>query len=285
MKMSKDHHTNHAQTLKEATSTHDAAAILDALLALEEGDIEATREVLLGCLASPDDSIRSTTVYVVGKVAPIGDAEFCGKIVSLLADAYDQVRVEAAEALGLLEYGAGYPALSDALLTDPNELVRVCAAEALGKLFAHAPQEITEALLLALEDEDGLVRGYAADALVHANPSIVIVPIHNLLEKEDDAYYRAWLFQALIRLGERHYIPALLDTLRVEQAIFEDEESHWAILLGVMPNFLRDIVTHDNLDEIAAYLSAIAQTQPYLSGSMATLISHITEPAREIYEG
>lgn len=280
--MSKHHHTDHAQTLKEATSSHDAPAILDALLALEEGDIEANREVLLGCLASPDDSIRSTTVYVVGKVAPIGDVEFCSKILSLLSDAYDQVRVESAEALGLLEYGAGYPALSHALRTDPNELVRVCAAEALGKLFAHAPKEITATLLLALEDEDGLVRGYAADALAHADPPIAIAPIQKLLEKEDDAYYRAWLFQALIRLGERQYIPALLDTLRVEQAIFEDEESHWAILFGVMQNFLRDIGTHDNLDEIAAYLSAIAQTHPYLAGSMETLISRITETIHEI---
>lgn len=264
---------NRIQRLKQAYQANDESELHHTVMELEESDATEAVPILIALLASPDDSVRSCAVYILGKIAPIGDTEIGAKIVPLLKDRVDLIRAEAAEALGLLEVGAARADLIMTLQSDPDELVRVCAAESLGNIFHHAPNEIFRALVQALQDSDGLVRGYAADSLTHADPARVLVPIQERLDGESHPYYQAWLLQAMIRLGEHQKIPVLLDTLRIEQADYEVEELHWFMLFTIMQGSLRKIVTSENITDISEHLAHIGQDLPFLSESLEVVKS------------
>lgn len=272
---------NRIQRLKQAYQANDESELHHAVMELEESDATEAVPILITLLASPDDSIRSCAVYMLGKIAPIGDTEIGAKIVPLLKDKDDVIRAEAAEAIGLLEIGAASPDLIAALQSDPDELVRVCAAESLGYIFHHAPDQICNALVESLRDTDGLVRGYAADSLTHADPARVLAPIQERLDGEDYPYYQAWLLQAMIRLGEHQKIPALLDTLCIEQADYEVEELHWFMLFTFIQGSLRKIVTSENITDISEHLARIGQDLPFLSESMEVLISRLPSYTHE----
>jgi HEAT repeat protein len=260
---------------QRAYQENEASELRHAIMDLEENDASEVVPVLMALLGSPDNSIRGCAVYMLGKIAPIGDPKIGAKIVPLLKDSDDLIRAETAEALGLLEYGQASPDLILTLQSDPDELVRVCAAESLGYIFHHAPTPICEALIQALQDRDGLVRGYAADSLTHAEPARVLAPIQERLDGENYPYYRAWLLQAMIQLGEHQKIPELLDTLRIKQADYEVEELHWSMLFTIMQGSLRKIVTSKNISHISAHLARIGQDLPFLSESMEVLISRL----------
>lgn len=263
------------QRLQKAYQANDGFELHHVVMELEESDATEAVPILIALLASPDNLIRGCAVYMLGKIAPLNEAEIGAKIVPLLKDNDDLIRAEAAESLGLLEIGTIYPNLIVTLQSDPDELVRVCAAESLGYIFHHAPDPICAALIQALQDTDGLVRGYAADALTHADPARVLAPIQERLDGENYPYYQAWLLQAMIRLGEHQKIPALLDTLRIEQTDYEVEELHWSMLFTIMQGSLRKIVTSENITDISEHLVRIGQDLPFLSKSMDVLISRL----------
>lgn len=261
--------------LQKAYQANDGSELHRVVMELEESDATEAVPILIALLASPDNLIRGCAVYMLGKIAPVSDAEIGATIVPLLKNRDDLIRAEAAEALGLLEVGAAYPNLIVTLQSDLDELVRVCAAESLGYIFYHAPNQICDALVAALRDPDGLVRGHAADSLTHADPARVLAPIQHCLDSEDYPYYQAWLLQAMIRLGDHRKIPALLDTLRIKQADYEVEELHWSMLFTMMQGSLRKIVTSENISDISEHLVHIGQDLPFLSESMDILISRL----------
>lgn len=263
------------QRLQKTYQANEGSELHHIVMELEENDATEAVPILIALLASPNNLIRGCAVYMLGKIAPLNDAEIGAKIVPLLKDDDDLIRAEAAESLGLLEIGTIYPNLIATLQSDSDELVRVCAAESLGYIFHHAPDQICTALVAALQDTDGLVRGYAADSLTHSDPARVLTPIQQCLDSEDYPYYQAWLLQAMIRLGDHRKIPALLDTLRIKQADYEVEELHWSMLFTMMQGSLRKIVTSENISDISEHLARIGQDLPFLSESMDVLISRL----------
>jgi HEAT repeat protein len=256
----------------------DENAIVDAVMNLEEHNIVESVPVLLPLLSSSSRLVRNVTVDALGQVAPIGDPSVSNSIIALLQDEDDLVRAVSAEALGLLEYGGATTSLITSLHNDSDELVRVCAAESLALLFNYAPDEISAALIVALEDTDGLVRGYAADGLTHDEPTRALPAIQSQLDQEHNPYYQAWLLQAMVQLGETSKLPTLLDTLRIDQTEYEDPDGIWLILFGVMQSFLRKIISSDNRHLITQQLETIGNEHPYLSESMEILISRLSDP-------
>lgn len=65
--------------------------------------------------------------------SPIEQSEICKNLVQLLEDPNSQVRMQAAETLGFLQFREGVDQLITSL-TDPNDWVRVQAAGALGRI-------------------------------------------------------------------------------------------------------------------------------------------------------
>lgn len=128
-------------------SAKDATAHL--LSALEEKN-----PILKARVAS---IIRTAVEYYGADPAPFGP-----KLTSLLSDPEYIVRLEAADALGVLKYVPAVPELERCMRGDPNWMVRSNAARALGEI---GDPSAGPALQKALEDENEVVVGQAAQAL------------------------------------------------------------------------------------------------------------------------
>ena len=93
-------------------------------------------------------------------------------LIAALNDFDAQVRVEAADALGLIrdDVPAVEP-LAVVLKKDSEPRVRTAAATALGLVGNH---EAVEVLIAALRDPDRQVRSYAADALGNSRDKLAV---------------------------------------------------------------------------------------------------------------
>ena len=119
-------------------------------------DESALDELLSG------DSVRMmSTASAVKKMTESEQQKYLDRIISLLKDENDEVRGNAAQALGSIGDDKAIEPLKEAL-KDESKYVRGSAADALGRI---GDAKAIEPLIEALKDESERVRGCAADAL------------------------------------------------------------------------------------------------------------------------
>ncbi|WP_428265433.1 HEAT repeat domain-containing protein [Haliangium sp.] len=170
-----------------------------AALALGQAGEAAAIPVLLPLLEAEDSSLRSAATYALGRLG-----EFCPDIVGpalarRLADPDDLVRDDAAEALGDLQYQPARVALERVLREDWHATPRAAAAAALGEL---GDPRACQALIAALFDEDGPVRGYAATSLGLLGDPSALPAVQRRLAAEEWQGAKIDLARAAMRLGD-----------------------------------------------------------------------------------
>ncbi|WP_044641973.1 HEAT repeat domain-containing protein [Risungbinella massiliensis] len=95
-------------------------------------------------------------------------------------------------------------------IQDPDEMVRVAICELLGRGESQAG---IGALRMLLQDEEWLVRGYAAQALGDIGNQEQKTFLQQCLQSEESDWVQVNLYEALCQLGERQYYTSLLDLL------------------------------------------------------------------------
>ncbi|MES2463282.1 MAG: HEAT repeat domain-containing protein [Armatimonadota bacterium] len=119
-------------------------------------------------------------------------------LIALLDDTEDDVRSEAAETLGFLQAAEAVPALCRAA-DSRDSYLRTNVAEALGAIGVRTP-ETADVLLRLLEDENEVVRCFAAEALGDLRETSAKHALESHLS--DVTKIRVWACYALVRLGE-----------------------------------------------------------------------------------
>ena len=122
-------------------------------------------DALIRTLTDPHTSVRAAAAISLGRAGAAAYAA-AGALATLLQDADETVRCNAAEAAG--QIGAE-PDLLAAMLQDPSAIVRAAAARGL-KLLGRKANGSTSALIALLQDHDETVRAAAGEALAAAGP-------------------------------------------------------------------------------------------------------------------
>lgn len=144
-------------------------------------DLPAAVEALDTLLAADKAHQRARAIYLLGK---IGNERAVRRLFDYLADAADEVRLEAALAVESLAHDRLWPYSAElvepvhALLRDPVERVRQAAVTILARLGAEPAHR---AIITALTDPSLPLRQQAADALAQAGRSVIPL-IHPLLD-------------------------------------------------------------------------------------------------------
>jgi HEAT repeat protein len=129
--------------------------------------------------------------------------------VQALKDKDENVREQAAEALGEIRDATGVPALIDAL-KDKDENVREQVARALGNIGDAAA---VPALIEALKNADEHVRMYAASALGKFGDATAVPALMEAL-KDENRIVRGLTTEALEQIGDVAAVPALIKALK-----------------------------------------------------------------------
>jgi HEAT repeat protein len=119
-------------------------------------------------------------------------------LIALLADTEDDVRSEAAETLGFQRATEAVPTLCRAADSSDSYL-RANVAEALGAISMRSP-DVAAVLLRLLEDENEVVRCFAAEALGDLKEVSALEAL--TLHVDDVPIVRVWACYARVRLGE-----------------------------------------------------------------------------------
>jgi hypothetical protein len=187
--------------IARALEAGDAGQRTDMIRALgTSGDARCVK-LLFGILDlnSPyTSSERAAAAHALGE---LGDARAVSPLLRALRGGDDQLRREAASALGAIGSSALDP-LQRALL-DNNQKVRVEAAQNLGAIGAPA----LEPLLKALQHYDPLVRAIAAQALGRIGRFQAVRPLLQVLDWDDDTYVRQGAAAALGRISGSRGLP------------------------------------------------------------------------------
>ncbi len=203
--------------LIEQCRTGDGDARYQAILALGRAGDPRAIDAILPSLRDPDVDLRSAAVTALGEIGAARTDEVGAAIELLLLDPDWLVRSEAAEALGTLGYALARPALEQVLRSDPHATPRASAAETLGDL---GDRRALEALVLALADDDGPVRSYAALAIGLLGDPAGLTSLRQRLQTESRPGTRKSLLVAATRLGDSRALDEL-----VAMADQADEES------------------------------------------------------------
>jgi HEAT repeat protein len=151
-------------TLRADCRSGDPDKQLPALLELIKIHAESSLPDIIPLLSSPDEEVRAEAARAVGYLGS-GQASSLGPLLlPLLSDSNELVRDEAVEALGLVIYPPASAALKGILRNDPSWMVRASVAEALGSyLDATVLHELEQVLHDGQEEAE--VQAYAARSL------------------------------------------------------------------------------------------------------------------------
>lgn len=178
-----------------------------ALLKHSAKERDRTKRALLLArwMEDPSPSIRSSAIQLA---AESNDIAAVTNVEGLLHDPSEKVRVTALEYLGALGKGHGH--LVRALLTDRSILVRIEALETLSSL---KDRTALPAIAKLLDDENPLVRAFAARAIAALRGRKYVSAIQNAMaiEKQDSA--RAGFLEALIHFGKWKLLEEFLQLL------------------------------------------------------------------------
>ncbi|MDW7725692.1 MAG: HEAT repeat domain-containing protein [Candidatus Methanoperedens sp.] len=159
-----------------------------------------------------DQSLRASLRLDVCWLIPrLGMEEATDVLKSLMSDASEEIRAEAALGLGLVSQEDAVEVLLNALKQDGSKSVRLAVLHALGMLSS--PQSTVGIMrVLHNPEEDAEVRADAAEALAHINEErIVDVLIESLQDNSPLVRYSA--AYALGEQGDNRALPALREVV------------------------------------------------------------------------
>ena len=240
---------------------------LSALLELIKVHDEPSLPDIIPLLSSSDEQVRAEAARAVGYLGSAETTTLAPLLRPLLSDANDMVRDEAVEALGLLVYPPFTAILKGILQQDPSWLVRASAAEALGRY-----QDIT--ILPALEQvlhnvhEEVEVQVYAARSLGLLTDATYFSTLDGLIagHRKDPGVYAALLATGY-RLGGPQYLDPLLALLRNA-----NEAESWFLL-----NEVQDLVA-------AVPSSMLVADSPRIHAALQTMALRWPLTRRQVQE-
>ena len=152
--------------------------------------------------------VRATAAELIAKQKNVS---FLGSLHDMLSDPSDIVRSEAIDALGIMEEGSGrHHEDLISRLRDVKPIVRIAAIESVTLLqdFSATPE-----IESCLEDDNSLVRAYAAIALAELGCAKCLPHISKALAVEKDEAASAGFMIAMYILGDGSKFTALLTLL------------------------------------------------------------------------
>lgn len=231
------------------------ASIVD----LQEMGAKEAVPVILELLESHDHDVQANAAYALGELA---NKNVGADLLKLLDDPNVLVRVNAVEALGLLEYTEGLPRIIHTLRNDIDPLVRLQAAETLGML---GNVKALSALLEALNDSDSGVRAYAADSIGRLKAIEALPILDKKKDVEQSLFTKAYLLSAMYQLGDKNALTALFDLAGIA-----DETLSVTIL-----NLVVDLAMPRDINEIKDQMSNISQSRPSLQFEVVSLMKRL----------
>jgi HEAT repeat protein len=159
-------------------------------------------------LTDRSPTVRAAALDLV-READVNEVE--DQVRKTLLDKHRSVRYTAVETLGALHEDEGiaarwlYP-----LLEDPFPLVRVEALEALVRI---GDRQALNLITKRLDDNDGLVRSYAAWSIAQLGGTRYVSKIIQRASTENDDIAKVGMVDALFTLGDKTQFPRLLEFL------------------------------------------------------------------------
>ena len=204
---------------------------------------------MLSTLATASCAEKCRAIALLrGRVSLPRDADVFGRAMSqALSDEAPLVRAEAAEALGEPELVSWHADLIQTLEWDEDATVRASAAEALGEARNVAA---VPALVRALQDPDGAVRGYAAGSLGLLGILSSLSAVSAQLSKEHTAS-RFDMMAAMVRLANT---PEAVGALIGALTRVEDSDAFRAL------NALQDLLERNTPSELLLRLPELQST-------------------------
>lgn len=214
--------------LRAACRSGDPDKQLPALLELIQIHDEPSLPDIIPLLSSSDEQVRAEAARAVGYLGTTQAALLGPLLLPLLNDSGELVRDEAVEALGLLVYPPASAALQAILHNDPEQIVRASAAEALGN---YQDATIIPALEQVLRNtqEEAEVQAYAARSLGRTADATYRPALDALIAAgHSQAQVQAALLAAGYRLGGQQHLNPLLNLLRNA-----GEDESWPLLTEI----------------------------------------------------
>ena len=158
--------------------------------ARRSGDLVTLRSALV------DPDHRGRAARYLGE---LDDTESIPAIRLLLDAADEDVRIDAAKALGLLKSAADVPRLFELARHDPSPYVREWAIGAIGRI---GQRKTVEPLIELLSDESWRVRGGAVLALARIGDQRALEPVREAAHREKKWWCR-YLYRKPLKALER----------------------------------------------------------------------------------
>jgi len=214
---------------------------IPALIELIKIHDENSLSEIVPLLGSSDEQVRAEAARAVGYLGGAQTMSLGQQLLPLLSDAEELVRDEAVEALGLLIYPPAIDPLKRILHTDSSWLVRSSAAEALGN---YQDASILPDLEQVLRDsqEEPTVQTYAAHSLGLIADSAYRPTLDTFILQSGEPQVLSALLAASYRLGGQQHLDPLLDLLQRA-----DERESWCLLSD-----LQDLVERRQPPTLAA---------------------------------
>ena len=196
------------EATKKSESEHGVVSRVRVVMSLADGDKGQLAQSVSKYLADRSPRVRAAALDVV-KAEDL--QEMNEQVLNLLSDRSRTVRYSAVECLGSLHEGEAvtaswlYP-----LLQDPFHLVRIETLESLARI---GDKKALPRIAERLQDDDALVRAYAARSIAELDGGKFRTAIERALKAEQDDNAKVGFADALFALGDAEQLPVLLEFL------------------------------------------------------------------------
>lgn len=259
------------KVLLDDIRSRDPVRQTGALIELIKLRDEGVTPEIMPLLSSPDEEVRAEAARALGYLGYAEREKIGPELLKLLDDREWQVRDEAALALGSLTYAPAIERLRYLVRHDPNWIVRASVAEALG---AFSDEAILSDLELVLQDknEETAVQAYAASSMgLIAHPTYQPRLVF-LLKEMSASNVRSALLAASYRLGGQEHLEPLLATLQTadeDDTIIALQDIQDLIEQKQPPTLLEDAA------RIREELERIPQRWPLLRPQVKEILAHL----------
>jgi HEAT repeat protein len=196
------------EATKKRESEHGVVSRVRVVMSLANGDKGQLAQSVSKYLADRSPRVRAAALDVVRSKEL---REMNEQVLNLLSDKNQNVRYSAVECLGSLHEGEAvgaswlYP-----LLQDPFPLVRI---ETLESLALIGDKKALPLIAERLQDDDALVRAYAARSIAELDGRKYLTAIERALKAEQDENAKVGFADALFGLGDEEQLPVILEFL------------------------------------------------------------------------
>jgi HEAT repeat protein len=233
----------HVQQLIEECLSSNLERQVSAVIELSELRAYEAIPTLINLLNSPERNVRGLTAKALGEIGH-QDLEIAApKILKLLNDTDESVKLDAIEALKDLRYKPSIPFIQEIATSTTSELVKICSFEALSYLCEEEDSEIFNQMIVTVKDPeaDETLATFAARIIGAVGNSESITKIRELVLREESEQVKANLLISSYRLGDRE---AIYDFFYLLETSDEDD-------LKSLLNVLEDLVTYNSPEIIS----------------------------------